>query len=272
MDPAAAFAHLVDRGDGRSGRSAPVGLDRAAWCIAAAARGEAAFDPDAAVDALDQLATRCPASDFAALSTWLFVTEGFRGNRADYGDPRNSYLPDVLDRRLGIPITLTVVMMETGRRIGIDVVGIGMPGHFLAGDPTTPGRYCDPFHGGARLGVEDCARRYAEVFGSTEGFRPGLLHPVDDLRILDRMLANLQHHALRNSRRDLIWIARFRLRIPDRDPLDAEALVALLVEAGGFGAAREEYERLLGDAEARDDAAAVARIGRHRVAAQARSN
>ena len=79
----------------------------------------------------------------------MFVTEGFNGNTTDYGDPRNSYLDDVLDRRLGIPITLSVVMIETARRCGLPAHGVGMPGHFLVGGGA--GEWFDPFHQGARL-------------------------------------------------------------------------------------------------------------------------
>ena len=64
----------------------------------------------------------------AELATFLFVTEGFAGNATDYGDPRNSLLDDVLDRRLGIPITLSLLMMEVGRRCGLQMHGVGMPG------------------------------------------------------------------------------------------------------------------------------------------------
>ncbi|HYF00497.1 MAG TPA: transglutaminase-like domain-containing protein, partial [Planctomycetota bacterium] len=68
----------------------------------------------------------------AALNDLVFGRLGFRGNREDYYDPRNSYLNDVIDRRLGIPITLSAVYAEIGRRVGLEVEGIGFPGHFLA--------------------------------------------------------------------------------------------------------------------------------------------
>ena len=74
-----------------------------------------------------------PGCSAGELSTLLFVAEGFRGNESDYSDPRNSFLDDVLDRHLGIPITLSVVMLEVGRRCGLQLHGVGMPGHFLVG-------------------------------------------------------------------------------------------------------------------------------------------
>ena len=76
--------------------------------------------------------------DGAELPTRCSSTDGFTGNTVDYADPANSYLDDVLDRRLGIPITLSVLMIEVGRRVGVDVHGVGMPGHFLVGGRRRP--------------------------------------------------------------------------------------------------------------------------------------
>src|SRR5205823_9498396 len=109
---------------------------------------------------LDELAVRAAGLSGAELATLLFVTEGFVGNAADYADPRNSYLDDVLDRRLGIPITLSVVMLEVGRRCGLQLHGVGMPGHFLVGGG--PGEWFDPFHDGARLDLAGCAALFMQ--------------------------------------------------------------------------------------------------------------
>ena len=96
----------------------------------------------------------------------LFDEHGYAGNEADYTDPRNSYLDRVLDRRLGIPITLSVLMMEVARRNGVVLHGIGMPGHFLVGEPD--GRtFYDPFHHGRQLDA-DGAR---DVFSADPGRR-----------------------------------------------------------------------------------------------------
>ncbi|MEZ5180553.1 MAG: transglutaminase-like domain-containing protein [Acidimicrobiales bacterium] len=81
----------------------------------------------------------------------LFATVGFRGDRASYGDVRNSLLPEVLQRRRGIPITLSVVLLEVAGRLGAPAVGVGMPGHFLVGDPAHGDRWFDCFDGGAPL-------------------------------------------------------------------------------------------------------------------------
>ena len=104
----------------------------------------------------------------------VLVTRGFAGNTVDYGDPRNSYLDVVLDRRLGLPITLSVLMIEVGRRVGLELFGVGMPGHFLVG---APGSYFDPFHHGAFLTADD-ARELYERTQPGAPFTDAYLDPV----------------------------------------------------------------------------------------------
>ena len=99
------------------------------------------------------------AVDLAGLSHFLFSEEGFAGNAADYYDPRNSYLNEVLDRKLGIPITLSVLAIAVGRRVGLHIVGVGLPGHFLAKGIWGPMEFLfDPFHGGLIQAPEECER------------------------------------------------------------------------------------------------------------------
>src|SRR5262245_26417260 len=91
-----------------------------------------------------------------ALVEHLFNKEGFRGNEDNYYDPRNSYLNEVLDRRLGIPITLALVAMEVARRLRLPLVGVGLPGHFVLRYSSRGELIFDPFRGGRRLTLEDC--------------------------------------------------------------------------------------------------------------------
>ena len=96
-----------------------------------------------------------------AFNEYLFAERGFNGNQERYDDPRNSCLNEVLDRRTGIPITLSLVYMEVGRRAGLRVDGVNFPGHFLVRCPEVGGRgraglIVDPFHGGALLSEHDC--------------------------------------------------------------------------------------------------------------------
>ena len=151
--------------------AAPAGkmrLDVAAFCLAAHAHP--GLDVDRECARLDELAQRCPTATFDGMRAYLFETLGFRGNTHDYGDPENSFLDSVLERRVGIPISLAVVVMEVGRRIGAPVHGVGMPGHFLVMDAAREGVWCDPFHGGALYDVDGCRRLFSRVHGNARVF------------------------------------------------------------------------------------------------------
>jgi regulator of sirC expression with transglutaminase-like and TPR domain len=204
MDAVEEFAELV--------RGAQPPLDRCALLIAAAA------EPDTDVErwlrALDGLADGVDSLD--ALRRRLFVDIGLTGNAADYTDPRNSLIPHVLGRGLGIPISLAVVTIEVGRRAGIELVGVGMPGHFLVGVPGT-GRFLDAFAGGAQLDAPGCERRW-RALGGQGAFERQFLEPVPTAAILVRMLENLRG-SYRSRRRpaDLEWVLRMRLALPAAD-------------------------------------------------------
>jgi len=124
---------------------------------------------------------------------------GFHGNRDDYYDPRNSFLNDVLDRRTGIPITLSLVYIEVGRRAGLELVGVGMPGHFLVGCADRSDLYVDAFSEGALLTRADCAARLRELQPDVV-FRPEFLEAVGPRLILTRMLNNLLEIYLQTKR------------------------------------------------------------------------
>ena len=130
----------------------------------------------------------------AALNHVLFAEENFRGNHADYYDPRNSYVNDVLQRKLGIPITLALVYWETARRIGFPLSGVGMPGHFLLKhyDAGGEGILIDAFAEGAILTAADCQRRLDEIYAGSISLQPGFLLAVTRRQWLNRMLSNLK--------------------------------------------------------------------------------
>ena len=131
-----------------------------------------------------------------ALSDFLFNQLRFAGNAADYEDPRNSYLNQVLDRRLGIPISLAAVYLDTARRLQIEAEGVGMPGHFIVGVPLPQLKgylYLDPYHGGKVITQADCLRLVEERTGYQGEFRPEWLTPAPTTRILARMLFNLRN-------------------------------------------------------------------------------
>jgi regulator of sirC expression with transglutaminase-like and TPR domain len=134
-------------------------------------------------------------SQIAHLNRLLFEEMGFRGNREEYYDPRNSFLNDVLDRRMGIPITLSMVYLEVGRRIGCRLEGIAFPGHFLvrfAGRAAMPDVLIDPFNRGQILTEQECADLLLEIYGGQVPFRPELLKRARNREILQRMINNLK--------------------------------------------------------------------------------
>ncbi len=134
-----------------------------------------------------------PSGALDRLNAYLFEEQGFRGNAEDYYDPRNSFLNDVLDRKTGIPITLSVVYMEVGRRLGLTIQGIGIPGHFVVQyqeDAETC--FIDPFNRGAVLDASDCEAVVARATGRAIELQPKHFRPIGKRQILTRMLLNLK--------------------------------------------------------------------------------
>jgi len=257
-DPTARFTELVAR------RESEIPLDEAALLVAAHVhRG---VDVVARLAQLDALAARAGGvADAATLAHRLFVDEGFTGNRSDYGDPLNSCLDAVLDRRLGLPITLSVLMIEVGRRLGIRVRGVGMPGHFLVGAGAA--EWYDPFNSGVRLDFDGCAARFAEVHPGAS-LRPRDLAPVGNLAILERMLGNLQTTLAERDQAALVRVVRLRLRIPTLAPARRVEAARVLGRLGQFAEAAAELERATGSM--RGDAAD--RVARDAIELRARAN
>lgn len=164
--------------------------------------------PEASLLSLDELAMRAEAALGANkigaldLARFLFRVEGFGPNTADPSDPRNSFLSEVLLRRLGIPITLSVIYLEVARRVGVQAQGIGLPGHFIisaAGNGDRAPVYIDPY-GGVPISVEDCIARVSDITGGRLAWRPAFLDPVGPRYILTRILNNLKNaYAARND-------------------------------------------------------------------------
>lgn len=175
-------------------------LDQAALAIAA--EEYAGLDQAAYLERLDalgaQVLRRAPATPRAATTLRavrdvIFEDEGFKGNERAYYDPRNSYLNEVLDRRLGIPISLSVLFMEVARRVGLVLEGVGFPGHFLVKlrPELGPEVFIDPYNGGEFLTAEECVGRFKNVSQGRE-FDARYLEGVAPRQILARMLHNLK--------------------------------------------------------------------------------
>lgn len=194
MDPTEVFAELLSRDDEE------IPLDRAAFLIAATEYPD--LNVEAGIRTLDGygrlLRARLagleePEQQARVLAELLHDELGFTGNAESYYDARNSYLNDVLERRLGIPISLSAVYLEVGRRAWLPLEGVGMPGHFMIRlrHPTRP-LLLDTFEGGRVVSEDECAARLRSLYGREVRFQPEMLAAVGQRAILFRMLANLK--------------------------------------------------------------------------------
>jgi regulator of sirC expression with transglutaminase-like and TPR domain len=137
--------------------------------------------------------TASPLEKISATNAVLFGELGFGGNRENYYDARNSFLNEVIDRRTGIPITLSIIYMEVAARVCLSLSGVGMPAHFLVKYSGRDSKvFIDPFNAGRVLTESECAELLAEMSGGRIEFRHKYLAPVTKKQILTRMLANLQ--------------------------------------------------------------------------------
>ena len=160
-------------------------------------------DLDVYRERLDVIASDVDGDDQLALRRAVAIRAGLGGNVEDYYDPRNSFLVDVLDRRLGIPISLSIVWMAVGRRAGIDVEGVGLPGHFLV---YAAGQLCDPFHGGEAIGSDEAAALVAHAMGGEPRLDRRWLRPVATPEIALRVIRNLERTTLDRSQ-DRPWLS-----------------------------------------------------------------
>ncbi len=194
----------------------------------------------------------------AALNRFLFEEQRFGGNTHSYYDPRNSYLNDVLERRLGIPITLTLVYMAIGRRLGLDVQGVSFPGHFLAkcveGEEIVVDVYA-----GAILPPEACLERLRATVGAEATLTPETLRAATPREILVRMLSNLKQIFVERSdfERALACCERILLLTPDA-PFELRDRAAVYAQLGCLAAAAADLDRFAEVAPG-DPFAAVAR-------------
>jgi len=146
-----------------------------------------------------------PSQRILALNQYMFAELGFTANEKDYYDPRNSCLNDVLDRRVGIPITLSLLYMEIGARIGLPLEGVSFPGHFLVKCALPEGTVVlDPYAGGAMLGAADLQKRLRDVRGDEDSnaIVASMLSAAGKKEIVLRLLRNLKAIYLRSQQFD----------------------------------------------------------------------
>ncbi len=139
---------------------------------------------------LDMLAADCRTPTRDGVMRFLTGEAGFSGDRSEYHRWENSCLDHVLARRTGMPITLAVVAIEVARRVGVRLAGVGMPGHFLVGDPADPRWFADPFHGHTDLTRDDC--RNLLVIQGVSRWSDRFLEPSPPRHVVARILNNLK--------------------------------------------------------------------------------
>ena len=239
-------------------------LGRAALAIARIAYPT--LDPGSSLARLDELATAVrprlpsgapPEAGLEELTAYLFDECGFRGNREEYYDPRNSYLNDVLERRIGIPITLSVLLIEVGARLGLPLEGVGFPGHFLVRLNGTRGPVLlDPFFGGRLLGESELLARYCSYRGADVPALPrDALAPTGTPALLARMLRNLLHIYLERRDHAAALLATDLLLVLQPESAGEVRVRGLLHERlECFGAALEDFQRYLALAPEAPDA------------------
>ena len=212
------------------------------------------MNPRAYLRVLDRLAdqlrprlTGSLAARTAELSTFLFEECGFAGNTEHYYDPRNSYLNKVIDRQIGLPIALSVVAMAVGTRAGLNVVGVGLPGHFIA--KAVDGNeevLFDPFNGGQFLDLDACEALVGGVTGRPFEATPEALEATAPGAIIARMLQNLKTAYLADRSYSRAARVTYRLaQLIPNDPTQRRDLGVLLVQAERPGLAIDHLRHYL---------------------------
>ena len=196
------------------------------------------------------------------LCRYLFHEMGFRGNKRDYYDPRNSYLNQVLERRTGIPISLSAVMIAVGRRAGLELAGVGLPGHFIV-KAVGEGQeiLVDPFHGGRILSWTDCQNLVHQVTGVALDISPEALAALPVGLVVQRMLNNLK--AIYLGKEDWGRSVRVMERLRQINPHEAGLRRDLGVSLFRLGRPGKAISHLRGYVEAApeaEDAATVQEI------------
>lgn len=264
MDPtdaAAAFAALFSQDDDDN-----IEVERAALLFAACEYP--GLDVEAALATFDEFADRLrprltglrePAQVARVVAEFVHGELGFSGNAEAYYDPRNSYLNEVLERRRGIPISLSTLYLALGRRVGLPFEGVGMPGHFLVRlrhlvSPVL----MDPFEGGLILDEAACEARLRSLYGAHVRLQPQMIAPVSARQMVFRMLNNLKAIYLgredwaRTIRTvDLMLVARPGALGEYRDRGTAH------MRSGDLRRARADFEHYLLNAPDLDDAGTI---------------
>jgi regulator of sirC expression with transglutaminase-like and TPR domain len=236
--------------------------------LAVAVDDDPAIDPAFARDRLDRMGAEAArrvrhlANPFArvdTIRTYLFEELGFHGNNDNYYDPRNSFLNEVLERRTGIPLTLSIVYVAVARGAGLDACGVGLPGHFIVRVDDQDRRILvDPFHGGAVLSEEDCRSLVSRATGRPSLFEPEHLERATTKEMLGRLLRNLKriYLARDDHQRALGVVERLQLVFPEQTT-ELRDRGFLLAHLDLHGAAIKDLEAYLSLAPDAPDSKAI---------------
>jgi regulator of sirC expression with transglutaminase-like and TPR domain len=223
------------------------------------------------LNALDVMATeieerlpveRYPLRMLQSLNQYFYDDLGYTGNTSDYYDPRNSFLNDVIDRRTGIPITLSLVYLEVAGRLDFPMVGVNMPGHFLIRPEfQDAGIFVDTFNRGEILFEQDCEERLAQIYGRPVQLQPRFTEAVSPRQLLTRMLTNLKFIYLnrKDLSRALAAVERILLLYPDA-PMELRDRGLLYYQLGYLSKASQDLEIYLAMLPNAADADAIRRL------------
>ena len=226
------------------------------------------LDVDAYLGKIDEFADRVrarfkpgsPIRHILGQINWvLFVEEGFQGNEEDYYDPRNSYLNEVLDRGLGIPITLSIVYEAIADRLGLSVAGLDLPAHFmLRVDDADTTYFVDPFHAGAIYDRPGCERKLSELAGGMVMLIDAAVEPCSCATVVSRILRNLKAiYGRTGDFASLLPIQRRLTALNPDDPRELRDLGVLCVQADCLFEAIEPLQSYLQRASGANDATQI---------------
>ena len=221
MDPVEAFSGLT-----ASGPASPGEMAMLISAVAAASAGAGALDVAAEMARFDDLAAEFGGGSGAELIAWM-RDRGFRGTVEDYYDIRNSLLDQVLERGLGIPITLSVVAIEIGARSGIPLVGIGLPGEFIVRERDDAAAFHNPFRH-TSFGPAGITRLLVSFGHHGVDPSPEMIEPVPAVRIIERMLTNIVQIATNEGDGEMLdWALLLQTRLPGAHPAASRQLAIL---------------------------------------------
>ncbi|MGL4618202.1 SirB1 family protein [Chroococcidiopsis sp.] len=257
------FSQEIDRSDEQ------IDLAKAALYIAQEEYPD--LDPAEYLNALDTMAEellerlpiqRYPLRVIQTINQYLYEDLGFKGNVNEYHDPRNSFLNDAIERRTGIPITLSLIYLELAKRIDFPMVGVGMPGHFLI-RPDIPEMeiFVDAFNRGEVLFPQDCQAKLSQIYGQPVALRAEFLRSVTHRQFLARMLTNLKYIYLQQQdlEKALGTVEKILLLFPDI-PGETRDRGLINYQLGHWFSAISDFESYLAQAPHAEDAPVIRKL------------